>query len=173
MTGQAPGEHTTSTMGELFMAAGPSLRTDEAHRELAIEVASGLIWQEGCGDFVPATPDPAATPVPSGEPQPAPGPSVARLSVFLDLAGWDDDHAAWEASNVAWINAFRGQGVEHSAFAVGGARCAPGADRGVHTGPEPDLDPDSAADSTPEPTPTPEPTATPEPTPALSAPPPP
>ncbi|HET9497229.1 MAG TPA: transglycosylase domain-containing protein, partial [Candidatus Limnocylindria bacterium] len=106
ITGQAPGEHTTRTMTELFMANGPSLDSDDSHVELAIEAATGRIWQEGCGDFVPATPEPPTGPQPSGEPEP---PLAPLLSVFLDLVGWDEPNQVWEASNRAWIDTWRGR----------------------------------------------------------------
>jgi membrane peptidoglycan carboxypeptidase len=83
MTGQAPGEFTETTLVELFAASGPGLATDESHRELAIEIETGKVWQEGCGDFVPATPGPSGTPLPTGEPIPEPTPAPPLLRVFL------------------------------------------------------------------------------------------
>jgi hypothetical protein len=165
MTGQAPGEFTISTMGEIFMAAGPSLATDDTHRELAIEAATGKIWQAGCGDYVPATPGPTAAPVPSGEPIPEPTPAPPGLRVFLDLVGWDDHHAVWEASNLAWIK--RWYGREEPPRAPLGSldaslapaeECTPGA--------VPTSTPTPRPTPTPQPTPTPAPTPTPEPTPS-------
>jgi len=158
MTGQAPGEFTGNTMTELFMAGGPSLSTDDAHRELAIEAQTGKIWQRGCGDFVPATPGPPSGPVPTGEPIPEPTPAPPRLGEFLDLAGWDDHHPTWEASNLAWIKLWAGReaSVPRAPLVVLDAplapteECTPGA---VPT-----------STPTPIPTPTPEPTPTPIPT---------
>jgi len=164
LTGQAPGEFTTRTMGEIFMAAGPSLATDDAHRELAIEAATGKIWQVGCGDFVPATPGPTPGPVPSGEPIPEPTPAPPGLRVFLDLVGWDDHHAAWEASNLAWIK--RWYGREEPPRAPLGSLDAPLAPAEECTpGAVPTSTPTPRPTPTPQPTPTPTPLPTPTPTP--------
>jgi membrane peptidoglycan carboxypeptidase len=173
MTGQAPGEHTVRTMTELFMANGPNPATDDAHRELAIEASTGKIWQEGCGDFVPATPGPPE-PVPSGAPTPIPAPSEPLLRVFLDLVGWDDHHDAWEASNLAWIERYQGNEGSLDRRPVGALdaplapteECTPGE---VPTStPTPEATPTPEPTATPAPTPTPEPT--PEPTPSPSGP---
>jgi len=162
MTGQAPGEFTTTTMGEIFMAAGPSLAADDAHRELAIEAATGKIWQAGCGDYVPATPGPTAAPAPSGEPIPEPTPAPAMLKVFLDLVGWDSHHPAWEGSNLAWI--VKWQGPEASVpRAPLGALDAPLA-------PTEECTPGAVPTSTPTPRPTPTPQPTPTPVPATPTP---
>lgn len=159
MTGQAPGEFTTTTMGEIFMASGPGLDTDESHRELAIEAQTGKIWQPGCGDFIGATPGPTPGPGPTNEPFPEPTPAPALLRVFLDLIGWDDHYPVWEASNKAWIEQYQAPDatVPRAPLSALDAplapteTCTPGA---VPT-----------STPTPIPTPTPEPTATPEPTP--------
>jgi hypothetical protein len=167
MTGLGPGEHTKSTMTELFMANGPGLEIDDAHRELAIERESGLIWQDGCGDFIPATPSAPAEPLPSGEPPP---PTTPQLRIFLDLAGWDADHdPAWEASNIAWINAHRGHelGIPRGPLGPLDATLAPTEE--CTPGEHPTSTP------TPEPTPTPEvtpPPPEPTPTPEVTPPPP-
>jgi membrane peptidoglycan carboxypeptidase len=162
MTGQAPGEFTPATMGEIFMAAGPSLATDDAHRELAIEAQTGKIWQAGCGDYVPATPGPTAAPGPSGEPIPEPTPAPPSLRVFLDLVGWDDHHPAWEASNLAWIT--RWYGREEPPRRPLGSLDAPLA-------PAEECTPGAVPTSTPTPRPTPTPQATPTPQPTPSPPP--
>ena len=159
---------------ELFMATGPGLQTDEAHRELAIEAESGLIWQEGCGDFIPATPGPSAGPLPSGEPVPEPTPAPALLRVFLDLVGWDADHdPAWEASNLAWINAKRGHENTIPRGPLGPLdaplapteECTPGENPTSTPTPEPTPTPEATPTPVPTDTPAPTPSPTPEPTP--------
>jgi membrane peptidoglycan carboxypeptidase len=169
ITGQAPGEHTTQTMTELFIPTGPSLDTDDSHVELAIEAATGKIWQEGCGDFIPATPA-QAEPLPSGAPDP--GPSEPLLSVFLDLVGWDDHTAAWETSNVAWIEAWRGResGLPRGPIGALDAPLAPTEE--CTPGEIPTSTPTPEATPTPEPSPTPGPTPqnpTPTPEPSIPA----
>lgn len=171
MTGQAPGAFTTNTLGEVFMAAGPGLATDESHRELAIEAVTGNIWQEGCGDFVPATPGPSETPLPTGEPVPEPTPAPPLLRVFLDLVGWDDHHSAWETSNLAWIEEWAGRESSLPRSPLGPLdaplaptqECTPGAVPTSTPTPIPTPTPEPTA--TPGPRPTPEPTPTPTPTP--------
>jgi membrane peptidoglycan carboxypeptidase len=160
ITGLAPGEHSRFTGGEIFMPNGPGLETDDAHRELAIEAVSGEIWQEGCGDFIPATPGPAATPVPSGEP---PGPTSPMLRVFLDLAGWDDHHAAWEASNMAWINRWRSHESQIPRFPLRPLDAPLAPTEECTPGQHPTSTPTPIPTPTPEATPVPEPTDTPPP----------
>jgi membrane peptidoglycan carboxypeptidase len=171
ITGQAPGEHTTQTMTELFMPTGPGLETDDSHVELAIEAATGKIWQEGCGDFIPATPA-QPEPLPSGAPEPEPAPSEPLLSVFLDLVGWDDHTAAWETSNVAWIEAWRGResGLPRGPIGALDAPLAPTEE--CTPGEIPTSTPTPEATPTPEPSPTPGPTPqnpTPTPEPSIPA----
>jgi hypothetical protein len=152
-------------MTEVFSASGPSLSTDDVHRELAIEAQTGKIWKEGCGDFVPPTPGPSAGPLPTGAPEPTPAPVVPGLRVFLDLLGWDASHPAWEASNKAWIDHNRGQETSIPRSPLVGLdaplapteTCTPGA--------VPTSTPTPIATPTPEPTATPVETPTPEPTP--------
>jgi membrane peptidoglycan carboxypeptidase len=166
MTGLAPGEHTTSTMTELFMTGGPGLERDERHVELAIEAQSGLIWQEGCGDFIPATPAPTTGPAPSGEPIPEPTPAPPLLRVFLDLAGWEQGNdPAWETSNLAWINAWRGREGQIPRGPTGALDSPLAPTEECTPGEHPTSTPTPEATPTPEPTPTPAPTPTPEPTP--------
>lgn len=146
LTGMLPGEFTTAKITEVFSAAHVPTQQDNLHRTLLIEAATGKIWQPGCGDPLPATPDPAATP----------GPPVPGEKVFLDLTGYEAGHPTWEEANDAWIQAHIGKESE------------------VRRSPAPAFDAPLAPTETctpgevPTSSPTPSPSPTPEPTPLVT-----
>ncbi|HET7028865.1 MAG TPA: transglycosylase domain-containing protein [Candidatus Limnocylindrales bacterium] len=47
-TGFAPGPYTSKTFDELFIPGTEPTETDDFHRSIDIDSASGLLWQEGC-----------------------------------------------------------------------------------------------------------------------------
>ena len=68
ISGMLPGEFSDTTVSEIFRSDRQPTEPDTVHRELRIEVVTGKIWQEGCGDF--ATVAPSSSPDPSAEPSP-------------------------------------------------------------------------------------------------------
>jgi membrane peptidoglycan carboxypeptidase len=160
MSGMLPGEFTETTVTELVRSDLQPSQQDTTHREVRIEAQTGKIWQEGCGDF--ATVAPSASPDPSAEPPPA----EPDEKVVLDLAGWEDEHPAWEESNRAWLEQWSGREDELNAsmrVPFPGPVDAPFA-------PTAECTPGEVPTSTPTPSPTPTPTPTPEatPTPAIT-----
>ena len=47
-TGMKPGPFTTKTVKELFIQGTEPTQTDDFHRTVDIDAASGLLWQDGC-----------------------------------------------------------------------------------------------------------------------------
>ncbi len=47
-TGFVPGPYTTKTVDELFIPGTEPTETDDFHRSVDIDSASGLLWQDGC-----------------------------------------------------------------------------------------------------------------------------
>ncbi|MGI8658238.1 MAG: penicillin-binding transpeptidase domain-containing protein, partial [Candidatus Limnocylindria bacterium] len=167
ISGMIPGDHTETTVTEIFRSDRQPAERDTTHRELRIEVVTGKIWQEGCGDF--ATLAPSSSPDPSAEPSPA----EPEEKVFLDLNGWEEDHPTWDAANQAWLELWTDREAELNSnlrspfpgpvdapFAPS-EECTPGEIPTSSPTPSP----------SPTPTPTPTPTATPEPTIAPTLPP--
>jgi membrane peptidoglycan carboxypeptidase len=177
ISGLLPGEHTTTTVGEIFRTDRTPTEADSLHRELRIEAETGRIWQEGCGDFEAA--EPSGAPDPSADPTP-PQP---REEVYLDLVGWEDHHPTWEEANVVWIEAWTGREAELN----GSVRvpypgpidaplaptevCIPGEIPTSTPSPSPSPTPSPTPTPTPTPEPTPLPSETPIPTPLPTLPP--
>jgi membrane peptidoglycan carboxypeptidase len=159
MTGLLPGEFTKNTITEVFAQGHVPTRKDDLHQELAIEAATGKIWQSGCGDFVNATPAPGATP--------APAPALPEEKVYLDLTGWEEDHPTWEAADKAWIARYVGKDASVARYPV--------RPLDAPLAPTETCTPGEVPTSTPSPSPSPSPSPTPEasPTPEISIPPPP
>ncbi len=158
ISGMLPGEFTDSTITELVRVDLAPTQRDTTHRELAIEAETGKIWQPGCGDFEPV--QPSEEPEPSAEPLPP----EADLHVYLDLDGWESDHAAWDESNRAWLERWTGREDELNAILrvpYPGPVDAPFA-------PLEECTPGEVPTSTPSPSPTPTPSPSPTPTPAPS-----
>ena len=157
ISGLLPGEHTTSTVTEVFRSDRAPSEQDPLHRELRIEAETGKIWQEGCGDF--ETVEPSATPDPSAEPVPP----EAREEVYLDLAGWEEERPTWEEANLAWIEEWTGREDELN----GSVRVPYPGPLDAPLAPTEDCTPGEIPTSTPSPspTPTPSPSPTPSPTP--------
>ena len=163
MSGMRPGEFTETTVTEIVRSDITPSEPDTTHRELAIEAETGKIWQDGCGDFEPAEPSEAP------DPSAAPIPPEALLRIYLDLADWDEDHPAWQAANLEWLEEWTGREEELNAFVrtpFPGPVDAPFA-------PLEDCTPGEVPTSTPSPspTPTPSPSPTPSPTPIATPPP--
>ena len=152
ISGMRPGEHTISTFTEVFAESNQPSQEDNVHRELRIEVETGKIWQEGCGDF--------ATVVPSGSPDPsaAPAPPEADEKVLIDLNDLEENFPTWQAANRAWIERYAG-GNESS------LRRAPAPPLDAPLAPTEECTPGEVPTSTPSPSPSPTPSPTPEETP--------
>ena len=175
ISGLLPGEHTTTTVSEIFRTDRTPTDTDSLHRELRIEAETGRIWQEGCGDFEAQEPgaDPSAQPA---QPQP-------REEVYLDLVGWEDHHPTWEEANVAWIEAWTGREEELNgtvrvpypgpidAPLAPTEQCIPGEIPTSTPSPSPSPTPSPTPTPAPTPEPTPLPSETPIPTPLPTLPP--
>ncbi len=156
MSGLLPGEFTETMVTELVRTDVQPNEDDTTHRELAIEVASGRIWQEGCGDF--ETADPTGTP----DPDASPAPPEPDLRLFLDLDGWEDHHPDWDDSNREWLELWIGREEELNTtlrVPFPGPIDAPLA-------PLEECTPGEFPTSTPSPSPTPTPSPTPIPTPS-------
>ena len=156
MSGLLPGEFTETTVTELVRTDVQPNEDDTTHRELAIEAASGRIWQEGCGDF--ETADPTGTP----DPDASPAPPEPDLRLFLDLDGWEDHHPDWDDSNREWLELWIGREEELNTtlrVPFPGPIDAPLA-------PLEECTPGEFPTSTPSPSPTPTPSPTPIPTPS-------
>jgi penicillin-binding protein 1A len=100
-TGYLPGPWTTKTVDEIFIKGTEPTDTDDFHRSVTIDQASGLRWQDGCV-----------------------GPKVTVGA--LDLSRVDADHPTWQRFDNAWAKrAARGSGVgggpkgTHTAFFYG------------------------------------------------------
>jgi membrane peptidoglycan carboxypeptidase len=157
ISGLLPGEHTTTTVTELFASDRTPNEQDPLHRELRIEAETGKVWQEGCGDFE-AVP-PSGSPDPSAEPTP-PEPLE---EVYLDLTGWEEERPTWEAANREWIEEWTGREDELN----GGVRVPFPGPLDAPLAPTEECTPGEIPTSTPSPspTPTPSPSPTPSPTP--------
>jgi membrane peptidoglycan carboxypeptidase len=170
ISGMLPGEFTTSTIDEVVRSDHQPSGEDTTHRELRIEAVTGKVWQEGCGDF--ETLAPSASPDPSVEP----GGPQPREEVFLDLAGWEEEHPTWEAANLEWIEAWSEREDELNANVrrpfpgpidaplAPTVECTPGE---IPTS-SPTPSPSPSPTPTPIPTPSPSPTPTPTPLPSIS-----
>jgi hypothetical protein len=168
ISGLLPGPNTTKTVTEVFNANNVPTQQDTTHRKLAIEAATGKIWQEGCGDYVVASASaaPSVAPGASPTPTPAPGgvsPPPPQEKVYLDLSSWESSQPSWQKADDAWIAKWRGKESKLSRFPLIALdaplapteTCTPGAVPTSTPTPLP----------TPSPTPTPEATLTPTPTP--------
>jgi membrane peptidoglycan carboxypeptidase len=165
MSGLLPGDNTTQTVTEVFNANDVPTQRDTTHRKLAIEAATGKIWQPGCGDYVVASgsaapsASPGATPLPGGITPPAP-----QQKVYLDLSSVESSQPTWQKADDAWIAKWRGREKSLSRYPLT-ALDAPLAPTQTCT-------PGAVPTSTPTPAPTPTPTPTPEgiltPTPSAS-----
>jgi membrane peptidoglycan carboxypeptidase len=168
LTGMLPGEFTTETVKEDFAAAHQPTQRDSLHKKLAIEEATGKIWQEGCGDPVPASAAPGASPDSQ-----APGEKV-----YLDLVDYDASHPTWEEANRKWIERYIGKENEvrrspAPAFDAPLApieKCTPGEIPTSTPSPSPTPTPSPTPLPTPTPAPTPTPVVTPTPTPTPTPP---
>ena len=86
-TGMKPGPFTQKTVNELFIAGTEPRTTDDLHRTVDIDAASGLRWQDGC---------------------------VGPMQTVgaLDLSHVDADHPNWQRADNGWTRrAARGSGV--------------------------------------------------------------
>jgi membrane peptidoglycan carboxypeptidase len=153
ISGMRPGEFTKLTISEVFAESNQPTQEDTIHRQLRIEAETGKIWQEGCGDFVTASP--------SGSPDPsaAPAPPQAEEKVFIDLVDLEASHPTWQAANRAWIERY--QGRESS------LRRSPAPPLDAPLAPTEKCTPGEVPTSSPSPTPSPTPTPSPEATPSL------
>ena len=148
LTGMLPGEFTTSTVTEDFAAAHRPTQRDSLHRKLVVEAATGKIWQPGCGDPAPATPEPGASPG---------GAQIPDEKVYLDLADYEGAHPTWEEANRAWITRYVGKETE--------VRRSPSPAFDAPLAPVEECTPGEIPTSTPTPSPSPTPSPTPLPTP--------
>jgi membrane peptidoglycan carboxypeptidase len=160
LTGMLPGEFTTETVTEDFAAGHQPTQRDSLHVKLMIEEATGKIWQPGCGDPVPATPEPGASP----------GPQAPEEKVYLNLVDYEGSHPTWEEANRIWIERYLGKEsqVPRSPTPAFDAPLAP-----VETctpGEIPTSTPSPSPSPTPSPTPIPTPAPTPEPLPSIALP---
>jgi membrane peptidoglycan carboxypeptidase len=156
ISGLLPGEHTTTTVTEVFRSDLAPNDQDSLHRELRIEAETGKIWQEGCGDFEAV--EPSGSPDPSAEP----APPEPREEVYLDLAGWEDERPTWEEANLAWIEEWTGREDELN----GGVRVPFPGPLDAPLAPTEECTPGEIPTSTPSPSPSPTPSPTPTPTPS-------
>jgi membrane peptidoglycan carboxypeptidase len=159
ISGLLPGPNTTKTVTEVFNANNVPTQQDTTHRKLAIEAATGKIWQEGCGDYVVASASaaPSVAPDASPTPTPAPGgvsPQPPQEKVYLDLSSWESSQPTWQKADDAWIAKWRGKESKLSRYPVS-ALDAPLAPTETCT-------PGAVPTSTPTPLPTPSSTPTPE-----------
>ncbi len=152
MSGQLAGELTTKSITEIFAAGHLPAQQDTLHVKLAIEAATGKIWQPGCGDVILASPSPGTNP----DPNASPAPGVPEEKVYLDLSTWEAGHPGWTAANVTWIERFRGKEASLGRFPVA-KMDAPLAPTELCT-------PGEVPTSTPSPSPSPSPSPTPLPT---------
>jgi membrane peptidoglycan carboxypeptidase len=86
-TGLKPGPFSTKTVEELFLPGTVPTQKETTRTALAIDSASGLLWQDGCA-----------------------GPKVTRG--FFNLSEVEANFPAWQKANVAWgARAAKGSGV--------------------------------------------------------------
>ena len=86
-TGMKPGPFTTRTVNEVFISGTEPTTTDDLHRTIDIDSASGLLWQAGCV-----------------------GPMQAVGA--LDLSQVDAAHPNWQRADNGWMRrAARGSNV--------------------------------------------------------------
>jgi membrane peptidoglycan carboxypeptidase len=157
ISGMRPGPLTTQTVTEVFAKSNVPDQEDNLHKRLRIEVETGKIWQEGCGD------------------------SSGGNRIFLDLGDVEKDNPSWDRANDKWIEQWRGRERQlrrSPAPPLGYAlapteRCTPGevptSTPTPSPSPTPAITPEPTAVPTPEPTPSngqPTPTPSPSPTPA-------
>ena len=147
MSGQLAGELTTKSISEVFAAGHLPAQQDTLHVKLAIEAATGKIWQTGCGDVV------LASPIPGTTPNASPLPGVPDEKVYLDLSTWEAGHAGWTAANVTWIERYRGKEASLRRFPV--------APLDAPLAPTEQCTPGEVPTSTPSPSPSPSPSPTP------------
>jgi len=153
MSGQLAGELTPKSITEVFAAGHLPGQQDSLHVKLAIEAATGKIWQPGCGDAILAGPSPGVTPDPNASPAPA----APEEKLYLNLSTWEAGHPTWAAADTAWIERYRGKEASLQRFPVA-ALDAPLAPTEVCT-------PGEVPTSTPSPSPSPSPSPTPLPSP--------
>jgi penicillin-binding protein 1A len=86
-SGMKPGPFTTKTVNELFIAGTEPTQSDDLHRVVEIDAASGLLWQDGCV-----------------------GPE--RTIGALDFSRVEANHPNWQRADNGWARrAARGSGV--------------------------------------------------------------
>jgi membrane peptidoglycan carboxypeptidase len=86
-SGMKPGPFTTKTFSELFIPGTEPTQSDDLHRTVQIDAASGLLWREGCV-----------------------GPE--RTVGALDFRQVESGHANWQRADNGWARrAARGSGV--------------------------------------------------------------
>jgi hypothetical protein len=86
-SGMKPGPFTTKTFSELFIPGTQPTQSDDLHRTIDIDAASGLLWQDGCV-----------------------GPR--RTVGALDFRQVEANHANWQRADNGWARrAARGSGV--------------------------------------------------------------
>src|SRR5262249_25760391 len=86
-TGYLPGPWTRKTVDELFIPGTEPTQTDDFHRTVDIDAASGLLWQDGC---------------------------VGPMQTIgaLDLSTIEANEASWQKADNGWLKrAARGAGV--------------------------------------------------------------
>ena len=86
-TGASPGPFTKKTVKELFIPGTEPTQPDDLHQPVDIDLASGLLWQDGCV-----------------------GPM--RTVGALNFSSIDADHSSWQKADNGWARrAARGAGV--------------------------------------------------------------
>jgi membrane peptidoglycan carboxypeptidase len=86
-TGLAPGPFTTRKVTEYFLPGTAPTQKETLRVGVAVDAASGLLWQDGCA-----------------------GPRVVRG--YFDLSEVESNFPAWQKANAAWgARAARGPGV--------------------------------------------------------------
>jgi membrane peptidoglycan carboxypeptidase len=138
VTGMLPGRFTSQTVTEVFAASNVPDQEDDLHQRLRIEVETGKIWQEGCGD---ADTDGAGR-------------------IYLDLSDYESDHPTWKRANDRWIDQWRSR--------EGQLQRSPAPPLGAQLAPTERCTPGEVPTSTPSPSPTPIPSPTPVATPVAT-----
>jgi membrane carboxypeptidase/penicillin-binding protein PbpC len=84
-TGELPGPCTTMTVSEYFLPGTAPTTACSSYRTLAIDQATGLLWDNGCA-----------------------GPQISRE--FMDLSLLESEWPTWQAANIEWAERAR-QGI--------------------------------------------------------------
>jgi membrane peptidoglycan carboxypeptidase len=161
ISGMLPGPLTGQTIQELFAESNRPDEPDDVHQRLRIEAETGKIWQEGCGDPIVGTGNPAGR-------------------VYLVLGDYEEEQPTWDEADEAWLDKWRGRERQlrrspapplDAAFAPT-ERCTPGevptSTPSPSPSPTPSPTPEATVEPTVAPTPTPAPaTPTPGPTPIV------